>query len=45
MSPSCIEKFLKIELTLVYKMIGHFPVKSQSQYRNNLNKNKINYIL
>jgi hypothetical protein len=45
MSTSCIEKFLKMELTLVYKMIGHFPVKSQSQYRNNLNKNKINYIL
>jgi len=45
MSPSCIGKFLKIELTLVYKMIGHFPVISQSQYRNNLNKNKINYIL
>ncbi len=45
MSPSCIEKFLKMELTLVYKMIRHFPVKSLPQYRNNLNKIKINYIL
>ena len=45
MSPSCKEKFLKIEFGLSYYMIGHVPVKLQFQYRSNLNKNKINYIL